>query len=77
MRQAESVRNAGKICPVCNQEGQRITCISGNKSEVIFYHPKKIFRTICHFVAAGNDCKDELIEEKAVNQDEADTVEAR
>ncbi len=35
------------ICPVCSQEGQRINCISGTKSEVVVYHPQKIVRNIC------------------------------
>ncbi len=72
MNQTQSARNARTICPVCNQEGRRITCTSGSKSEVIFYHPEKILRTICHVADAGNDSKGEFIEEEAVKKDEAD-----
>ena len=53
MEQAESARRGTINCPVCNQEGQRIVCTSDNKSEIIFYHPKKIFRTVCRVVDAG------------------------
>ncbi len=35
-------------CPVCEQEGQPITCIAGNRETHIVYHPQKITRTICH-----------------------------
>ncbi len=62
MRQPESGRGNSITCPACGQEGQRITCMSGSKSEVIVYHPMKILRTICRFAWR--------------KQDETDTVEA-
>ncbi len=77
MNHTESGRGVG-ICPVCNQEGRRITCTSGSKSEVIFYHPEKILRTICYVAATGIDSEGEVIEEpKTRNKYEADTVETR
>jgi hypothetical protein len=50
MNQSEFEHGNKITCPACNQEGQRITCTSSGKSEVIVYHPKKIFRTFCHVV---------------------------
>ena len=47
MNEASSVRHVVTICPVCNQEGQRIVCTSDNKSEIIFYHPKKMLHAVC------------------------------
>ncbi len=35
------------ICPVCLEEGQKITCIAGNKESTIVYHPEKGLRTVC------------------------------
>jgi len=74
MNQSESTLNSGAICPVCNLDGQRIFCNSGNKSEVIFYHPEKIFRTVCHIAADGSVSKCEVTDEKEVKQDEADAA---
>jgi hypothetical protein len=74
MNQSESTQNSETICPVCNQEGQCISCNSGNKSEVIFYHPKKILRTICHIATDGSVRKGEVTDEKEVKQDEADAA---
>lgn len=53
MTQTESTKRPVMTCPVCNEEGQRIVCTSDNKSEIIFYHPKKILRTVCRVVDAG------------------------
>lgn len=36
------------ICPECQQEGQRIVCIAGNRESVIIFHPNKITRNICN-----------------------------
>ncbi len=54
MNQTESGRGNNITCPACNQEGQRITCTSGTRSEVIVYHPEKIFHTVCHIADAKN-----------------------
>ena len=43
------------VCPVCNQEGQRITCIAGNKESEIVYHPQKVTRNICNLSTDGAD----------------------
>ncbi len=71
MNQTQSARNARTICPVCNQEGRRITCTSGSKSVVIFYHPKNIFHNICQVADGGHDRKVEVVEEKVMKHDEA------
>jgi len=72
MNQTESGRNNKIFCPTCNQEGQRITCTSGNKSEVIFYHPEKILRTICHVADEKTTGKEgEAIEGEKKEQHEA------
>ena len=58
MNQTEIGRGNKITCPVCSQEGQRITCKSDTKSEVIVYHPEKKFRTVCHVAdekTMGND----------------------
>ena len=47
-----------KSCPVCGQEGQAITCTSGNRSEVIFYHPKKRFHTVCRIAGDEKKCEE-------------------
>ncbi len=60
-----------RSCPVCGQEGQAITCTSGNRSEIIFYHPKKGHHTICRIAAAGDE------PEQETGKDEADIAEAR
>lgn len=52
MEQAEPARRGTIICAVCSQEGQRIVCTSGNKSEIISYHPQKVFRSFCRVVDA-------------------------
>ncbi len=54
MNQLVSVRSAGIICPACGQKGQRITCLSGSKSEVVVYHPKKRFHTTCRISCTEN-----------------------
>jgi hypothetical protein len=77
MNQIEFARNAVTICPVCNQEGRRITCSTGGKSEVIFYHPERISRTICRVAEDRTEGKSEVNEEEAVGHNEADTVEGR
>ncbi len=74
MNQSESTLNSGTICPVCNLNGQRISCNSGNKSEVIFYHPKKIFRTVCHIAADGSFNNGNVTDEKEAKQDETDVA---
>lgn len=53
MTQTESTKRLAMTCPVCNQEGQRIVCTSDNKSEIIFYHPEKLLRTVCRVADAG------------------------
>ena len=78
MNQTESGRGTKITCPACNQEGQRITCTSGTKSEVIVYHPEKIFRTVCH--AAGDktmESQTETIEGEKRALHEADIAQAR
>ncbi len=40
------------LCPVCEQEGQQVTVIAGNKSRVIVYHPQKVMRTVCNIVSS-------------------------
>ena len=67
MNQTETGRGNKITCPVCSQEGQRITCTSGAKSEVIVYHPEKIFRTVCRVTD----------EKTAVNEGEAIKGEKR
>ncbi len=54
------------ICPVCGQEGQRINCISGTKSEVVVYHPKKILQNICNIVSRGDTESTEEVHEQTV-----------
>ena len=77
MNQTESGRGNKITCPACNQEGQRITCTSGTKSEVIVYHPEKIFRTVCHAVSDKTmESQTETIEGDKREQHEADIVQA-
>lgn len=74
MNQPETRRGNRIICPVCSQEGQRIICTSGNKSEIIMYHPDNIVHTFCHVAVeetTGNE--GERIEETH----ETDTIETR
>jgi len=78
MNQSESRCGVRIVCPACSQEGQRITCTSGNKSEIIFYHPNKIVHTICH--VAGEGAVENNVEEivtEARKHHETDTVETR
>lgn len=78
MSQPESGHSDRMICPVCEKEGQRITCTSGSRSEVIVYHPKKRCRTVCHIPGNGNmDNKAEEIDNKGEKEHEADIVETR
>ena len=78
MNQTESGRGARITCPVCQQEGQHITCTSGNKSEVIVYHPKKIFRTVCHVADVKTVGREgEAIEGEKRELHETDTAQAR
>ncbi len=77
MNQAVSARSNGIICPACGQEGQRITCSSGSKSEVIVYHPKKRFHTTCRVSEIGsaqNEGEEHDINEE---QHETEVVETR
>jgi hypothetical protein len=77
MNQTDSGRGNKIICLACNQEGQRITCVSGTKSEVIVYHPEKIFRTVCH--VAGDktmESQTETIEGEKRERHETDTAQA-
>ncbi len=74
MNQIEPERNEETICSVCGQEGRRITCNSGSKTEVIFYHPKKLFRTVCHIATDGSASNREITNEKEVKQDETDAA---
>ena len=55
MKPNELITDCQIICPSCNQAGQRITCTSGSKTEVIFYHPKRVSRTVCNVV--NSDCE--------------------
>ncbi len=77
MNQAVSVRSTGIVCPACGQEGQRITCSSGSKSEVVIYHPKKKFHTTCR--VAGTEKARKEGEEAVIDEEqhETDIVEAR
>ena len=78
MNHSESGRGGRIICPACGQEGQRITCTSGSKSQVIVYHPKKRFHTVCHVAGngnAGNESED--IDAEVSKEHEADIVETR
>lgn len=76
MKQSESGRGTGIICPACGQEGQRITCRSGSKLEVIVYHPKKKFHTVCNVAGNGNvENKAEEIDIEARKEHEAGIVE--
>lgn len=43
------------ICPVCQEEGQAITCIAGNKESDIVFHPGKPIRNVCWL--AEEECK--------------------
>jgi hypothetical protein len=47
MKHSESVKDDKTTCPTCNQEGRCITCTSGNRQEVIFFHPLKTVHTFC------------------------------
>ena len=77
MNQTESGRVNKITCPVCSQEGQRITCTSGVKSEVIVYHPKKIFRTVCRVTGDKTmECQTDTTEGKRRELYEADIAEA-
>ena len=77
MNQTESGRGNRITCPACNQEGQRITCTSGTKSEVIVYHPEKIFRTVCHVADDKTMEKEaEAIEGDKREQHETDIAQA-
>ena len=77
MIQPESEHANRIICPACEKEGQRITCTSGGKSEVIVYHPKKAFRTFCHVVDEKTMGKEgEATEGDKREQYETDTVQA-
>ncbi len=76
MNHLGSGRNTGITCPACGQEGQRITCSSGSRSEVVVYHPKKRFHTTCKISGNGNgehQSKEVDIEEE---QHEAEVIEA-
>ncbi len=42
------------ICPVCDQEGQAITCIAGNVESQIVFHADKQLRNICSLVSRGD-----------------------
>ena len=64
-----------KGCPVCGQEGQAIICTSGNRSEVIFYHPKKRFHTFCRIAVDEKKCQEP--DEEAGKQDETDITDTR
>ena len=77
MNQTEPAQNAVTTCPVCSQEGRRITCSTGSKSEVIFYHPERISRTFCRVAADRTEGRGEVNEDEAMGQDEADTIEGR
>jgi hypothetical protein len=78
MNQSESGRGVRITCPACGQEGQRITCTSGSKSEVIVYHPKKRFHTVCHVTGNGNAGNEgEEIDIEVSRDHEADVVETR
>jgi|GEM_PF-5167655 len=77
MNQAVSVRSTGIVCPACGQEGQRITCSSGSKSEVVIYHPDKKFHTTCRVASDGNTQNEREEIERDEEQHETDTVEAR
>ncbi len=77
MNQAVSVRSTGIVCPACGQEGQRITCSSGSKSEIVIYHPNKKIHTTCRVAGtekAQNEGEEAVIDEE---QHETDVVEAR
>lgn len=41
------------ICPVCNQEGQAITCTAGNQERAIVYHPEKPIHNVCNIAIGG------------------------
>ncbi len=45
------------ICPVCDQEGQAITCTAGNIENRIVFHPEKPVRNICHLTIEGTEGK--------------------
>ncbi len=78
MNQSESGRGARITCPACGQEGQRITCASGGRSEVIVYHPKKKFHTVCRVAGNGNtEKKGGEIDREVSREHEADIIEAR
>ncbi len=77
MNQAVSARNAGIICPSCGQEGQRITCSSGSRSEVVVYHAKKKFHTTCHISGHGSTQDEGAEIDINEEQNETEVVEAR
>ncbi|HAR45064.1 MAG TPA: hypothetical protein DCS05_02520 [Nitrospiraceae bacterium] len=42
------------LCPVCQQEGQAITCIAGTQESRIVYHPEKRIHPFCTILEQGN-----------------------
>jgi hypothetical protein len=75
MNQAALARSTGIICPACGQEGQRITCSSGCKSEVVVYHSRKKFHTTCRISGNGNAQSES--DEVTVNEEQQEPATER